>query len=160
MTVVVIGLGSPFLSDDGVGPRVVRELARQGLAGARLVEAHAGGLLLVEELADSSRAVVVDALVAEGRRPGEVIVAGVDGATHNAACSHDCDLPQALALGRAMGLALPDDAAILLVAVVAGDVHTFGETLSPAVEAAVPGACAAARAWLAGVGPKPAEEAA
>ena len=145
---VVIGLGSPYLTDDGVGPRVVRELARQGLAGARLVEAHAGGLLLVEELAGATRAVVVDALVDDRRRPGEVIVAGIGAATHNAACSHDCDLPQALALGRALGLALPDDPEILVVAVTAGDVATFSETLSPAVEAAVPGACAAVRAWL------------
>jgi len=148
--VVVIGLGSPYLTDDGVGPRVVRELARQGLAGARLVEAHAGGLLLVEELAGASRAVVVDALVDVRRRPGEVVVAGVGGTTHNAACGHDCDLFQALSLGRALGLALPDDDAITLVAVTAADVTTFGQTLSPAVEAAVPGACAAVRSWLAG----------
>ena len=147
---VVIGLGSPFLSDDGIGPRVIRELRRQRLSGARLVEAHAGGLLLVEELTGASRAVVVDALVDEGRRPGEVVVAGIEAATHNAACSHDCDLSQALALGRALGLPLPEDEAILLVAVVAGDVTTFGETLSPAVEAAVPDACVAVGAWLSG----------
>lgn len=157
---VVIGLGSPYLTDDGVGPRVVRELARQGLAGARLVEAHAGGLLLVEELAGASRAVIVDALLDGRHRPGEVVVAGIDGATHNAACSHDCDLPQALSLGRAMGLALPDDEAVLLVGIVAGDVITFSETLSPAVEAAVPGACAAVRAWLRGEGREPSAEAA
>ncbi|MBI5445016.1 MAG: hydrogenase maturation protease [Deltaproteobacteria bacterium] len=157
---VVIGLGSPFLSDDGVGPRVVRELARQGLAGARLVEAHAGGLLLVEELAGAERAVIVDALIDERREPGEVVVSGIGQATQNASCSHDCDLPQAMALGRAMGLPLPEDAAILLVAVVAGEVTRFSETLSPAVEAAVPEACAAVRAWLAGVGRQPAAEAA
>lgn len=145
---VVIGLGSPYLTDDGVGPRVVRELARQGLAGARLVEAHAGGLLLVEELAGASRAVIVDALLDERRTPGEVAAAALGAATHNAACSHDCDLPQALTLGRALGLALPADTSILLVGVVAGDVATFSETLSPAVEAAVPAACAAVRAWL------------
>ncbi|MBI5017562.1 MAG: hydrogenase maturation protease [Deltaproteobacteria bacterium] len=157
---VVIGLGSPFLADDGVGPRVVRELARQGLPGARLVEAHAGGLLLVEELKGASRAVIVDALADERRVPGEVLVSGVDRATHNASCSHDCDLPQALALGRAMGLPLPADAEILLVAVVARDLNTFSETLSPAVEAAVPRACAEVRAWLAGEEGKPQAEAA
>jgi hydrogenase maturation protease len=158
--VVVIGLGSPFLTDDGVGPRVVRELARQGFSGARLVEAHAGGLLLVEELAGTSRAVIVDALMDERRRPGEVVVAGIDGATNNASCSHDCDLAQALALGRALGLALPDDGAVFLVGIVAGDVHTFGQTLSPAVEAAVSGACAEVRARLTGEGRETAAEAA
>ena len=70
---VVIGLGSPFLSDDSVGPRVVRELARRGVSGVRLVEAHAGGLLLLEELAGARRAVIVDALLDERRTPGEVV---------------------------------------------------------------------------------------
>ena len=60
---IVIGLGSPFLSDDSVGPRVVRELARQGCDGVRLVESHAGGMLLLEDLAGTRRAIIVDALL-------------------------------------------------------------------------------------------------
>lgn len=145
---VVIGLGSPFLSDDSVGPRVVRELAMQQLPGVRLVESHAGGLLLLEELAGAERAVIVDALVDERRTPGEVVVADIDTASHNAACSHDCSLPEALAMGRAMGLPLPADEAIRLIGIVARDVSTFSETLTPNVAAAVHTACDAVRAFI------------
>ena len=140
---VVIGLGSPFLTDDSVGPRVVRELALRGLPGVRLVEAHAGGLLLLEELAGARRAVIVDALLDERRRPGEVVLAGLDQATRNASCSHDCTLSQALAVGRAMGLDLPADRFIQLVGIVARDVTSFSETLTPEVAAALNGACTA-----------------
>lgn len=145
---VVIGLGSPFLSDDSVGPRVVRELAARGVAGVRLVEAHAGGLLLLEELAGARRAVIVDALVDERRTPGEVVLAGLDTVTRNASCSHDCTLAEALAMGHALGLALPDPAAIQLVGIVARDVTSFSESLTPEVAAALDRACAAVGAFL------------
>ncbi len=145
---VVIGLGSPFLTDDAVGPRVVRELARQGGFPGRLAEAHAGGLLLLEELEGEEGAVIVDAVLDPGRPPGQVLVGGLGGASHNAACAHDCDLPQALAMGRALGMRLPAEAAIHVVGIVAGDVATFSERLTPAVEAALGEACAAVRACL------------
>jgi hydrogenase maturation protease len=142
---VVVGLGSPFLGDDSIGPRVIRELAGGFGPDIRLVEAHAGGLLLLEELAGMRQAVIVDALLDSRRTPGEVIVAGIDGDSCHAACGHDCSLPQALALGRAMGLRLPDDNDIYLVAIVAEDVSTFTENLSPMVAAALPRACRTVR---------------
>jgi hydrogenase maturation protease len=146
---IVVGLGSPFLTDDSVGPRVIRELARAGAEpGVRYVETHAGGLLLVEELAGADRAVIVDALLDPRRRPGEVVVAGISGASHNVSGSHDCTLPEVLSLARAIGIHLPDDDAIRLVGVVASDVTTFSETLTPEVEAALPEACAVVRACL------------
>ena len=138
---VVIGLGSPYLTDDSVGPRVVRELAGRERAGVRLVEAHAGGLLLLEELAGARRAIIIDALLDERRIPGDVVVADIGIASHNAACSHDCTLPEALAIGRAMGMPLPADKDIHLIGIVAKDVSTFSETVSPGVAAAVPNAC-------------------
>ncbi len=141
MSMVVIGLGSPFLSDDGVGPRVVRELALRPLPGVDLVEAHAGGLLLLEELTGAKRAVIVDALLDGRRAAGEIVLAGFAGGTCNAACSHDCTLPEALAIGRAMGLELPADRDIHLVGIVARDVGTFSETLSAEVAAALQPAC-------------------
>jgi hydrogenase maturation protease len=146
---IVLGLGSPYLTDDSVGPRVVRALAAAGLGpGIRWSEAHAGGLLLVEELAGATGAVIVDALVDPRRTPGQVVLVSLEAASNNLSCSHDCTLTEALALGRAMGLPLPEDAAIQVVAIVAEDVTTFSETLTPAVAAALPEACAAVRACL------------
>jgi len=143
---VIIGLGSPFLRDDSIGPRVVRELSAGAHARWRLVEAHAGGLLLLEELAGAVRAIIVDALLDTRRKPGEVVVAGVAGGSQNAACGHDCSLEQALAIGRAMGLDLPTDENIYLVTVVADDVTTFDETLTARVADALPEACRTVRA--------------
>lgn len=146
---VVIGLGSPYLGDDSVGPRVVRALADAPPAGVRLVESHAGGLVLLDALTGARRAIIVDALLDARRAPGEVVVAGIGGASCNVTCGHDCSLPQTLAVGRALGLALPADDDVHLVAIVAADVATFTEHLSAPVAAAVPAACRTVRALLA-----------
>jgi hydrogenase maturation protease len=148
---VVVGLGSPFLGDDSIGLQVVRSLTKLGNGAARLVESHAGGLLLLEELTGMRQAIIVDALLDDQRTPGEVVVAGVGADSCHVACGHDCSLPQALALGRAMGLALPDDDQIHLVAIVAEDVSTFTERLSPRVAAALPQACQVVQALLEGL---------
>jgi len=146
---VVIGLGSPFLSDDSVGPRVVRALAQEEMPGVRFVEAHAGGLLLLEELSGARRAIIIDALIDTELPPGKVVVSGVEGSSHNAACSHDCALSEALHIGRTLGMPLPVDADITMVAVAARDVTTFSEDLTPEVEAAVQRACTVVRSILA-----------
>jgi hydrogenase maturation protease len=146
--VLVLGLGSPFLTDDSVGPRVVRELARHPQPGVSYSEAHAGGLLLAEEMAGFHQVVLVDALLDPSREPGEVVLRGLTESSRNAACGHDCTLPQALRMGREMGIPLPGDAFVHLVAVVAEDVTTFSEALSPRVEAALPRACDLVRTLL------------
>ena len=77
---VVIGLGSPYLSDDSVGPRVVRELAGRELPGVRLVEAHAGGLIIGHF---SARYKDVSGLVEEARTIFPQTIAAEDGRTYD-----------------------------------------------------------------------------
>jgi hydrogenase maturation protease len=124
-------------------------LAAEGFDAARLVESHAGGLLLLEELQGASRVVIVDALLDGRRAPGEVVLAGLDDTSCNISCSHDCSLAETLELGRSLGYQLPDDGNIDVVAVVVKDVTTFGERLSLEVAAAIPVACAAVRGCFA-----------
>ncbi len=141
---VVVGLGCPFLGDDSVGIQVIRHLrhlAGSCSANIRLVESHAGGLLLLEELTGARQAIIIDAVLDDRRVPGEVVVANMDMSSCHAACGHDCDLPQAMAIGRAMGMPLPDNDHIHLVGVVAENVSTFTEHLSTLVAAALPLAC-------------------
>ena len=132
MRTIVIGVGNPVRTDDSVGLRVARVLRRRG---AETIELCAGGLRLMEAMAGYDRAVVIDAIEGGGppgsiRRFGEKTLPPM----RNADSTHDGSLPAALALGRAAGLRIPDD--IRIWAVEAGDVETFGEELTPPVEAA------------------------
>lgn len=136
-----MGLGNPILTDDGIGIHVAREVAARWTGdGVEFKEASVGGLRLLEVIAGYERVILVDAIQSSGGEPGDVHRLGVGDvrASLHAGSTHDLSLPGALALGRRMGLALPDDAQISIVAIEAGDVLTFGERCTPVVAQAVP----------------------
>jgi hydrogenase maturation protease len=138
---VVVGLGNPILSDDGVGIRVVRELKRR-VPGASIVELGAGGIRLLDVLPGFERVLIVDAMVTGEMACGKFRRFSLDelrsksARTCNTLCVHDMDLPTAMALGHLAGMELPEEVVIWGVEV--KDVETFAETLSPTIEAAVP----------------------
>ena len=140
MKTVVIGLGNPVLADDGVGLQAVRRLAPylEGVPGIQVCELYSGGIRLMEAMAGFDRAVVIDAILTEGRRPGTVYLPSVGDllATRNAHSTHDGSLAVALELGRLAGLRLPSE--IRIWAVEARDVTSFSERLTADVERAVP----------------------
>lgn len=155
MKTLVLGLGNPIISDDGVGFHVSRAVASRvagDLSGADLTCAQSslGGLRLLDLMGGYGRAVIVDAIQTRDGRPGDVyrLHAGELQWTLHSGSSHDLSLSGALALGRALGMSLPPDEAIVLIAVEAEDVLAFGETCTPAVMAAIPRAVEAVLAEL------------
>jgi len=137
---LVIGLGNPLLRDDSVGLRVIAALKPrlEGRPDVELAEDYRGGLRLMERMIGFDRALVIDA-ICSGAPPGTIHRLSPEAVpTQHSASPHDLNLPTALELGRQAGALLPASADILIVAVEAVDVTTFGETLTPEVEAAVP----------------------
>jgi hydrogenase maturation protease len=151
---LVVGLGNPILGDDGVGWRVV-DVVEPGVAADATVALDrlaVGGLTLMERLVGARRALLVDA-VSGGHDPVGTVrrrdlgSAPVREAGHLDA-AHDVTLAAALDVGRALGAELPSE--IALVTVEIEPVTEFGETMTPAVAAAVPVAAELVRAWLGG----------
>ena len=146
MPLLVIGLGNPILTDDGVGIYTVRTVldALPPDAPVDVIEASVGGLSLMEAMVGYERVILVDALWSPSEKTGQVIVfdAGHLPETLNSACAHDADLPTALSLGRRMGVPLPADEAIQIVGITANEVLTFGDWPTPPVAAAIPEATA------------------
>ncbi len=141
----MLGLGNPILSDDGVGIHVVRLVAARAAQHAtrprvEVAEASVGGLRLLEVLAGFDRVIIVDAIQTPGGRPGEVHRLGVGDlwTSLHADSTHDLSLRGALTLGRELGLPLPADEAITILAIEVEDVLTFGEACTPHVQAAIP----------------------
>lgn len=143
MKTLVLGLGNPILTDDGVGIHVVRQVAaachRPDVAFA---EAAVGGLRLLELIAGYDRLILVDAIQTPDGRPGEIYRLGIGDlrVSRHAGSTHDLSFQEAIAWGRRLGLMLPAEDAISIIAIEAEDVLSFGETLTPGVAAAVPGA--------------------
>ena len=138
---LVLGLGNSILTDDGLGIHAVRAVANQCPRGDVVTaEASVGGLRLLDLIAGYDRIILVDAIRTPDGSPGRVYRLRPDDLRRSlhSGSSHDLSLVGALALGRRLGMHLPDDEAITIFAIEAQDVITFGEECTPAVAAAIP----------------------
>jgi hydrogenase maturation protease len=148
MRTLVLGLGNPILTDDGVGVRVA-EAVRAALPPASPVEISemsVGGLRLMERMLGYDRVILVDALQPDKGHPGtfrRLSYADLQASspTQHCACAHDTSVVTAVEAARRMGFPVPCEIVIYGVAV--GDVLSFGEEPTPAVAAAIPQVAAA-----------------
>jgi hydrogenase maturation protease len=155
MRTLVIGLGNPILTDDGVGVKVayaVREALASGEhSDVTVTEASVGGLRLMELMVGYDRVVLIDALQLSNARPGTIRRMTLEelrtiSPTQHSTCAHDTSLVTALDLGRQLGLPLPRELTIYGVGV--ENVTWFGEQPTPAVAEAIPQVTAAVLAEL------------
>lgn len=156
MKTLVVGLGNPILTDDGVGVKVAYAVAAAldgtGRDDVTVTEASVGGLRLMELLVGYDRAIVIDALIdRHGTRPGTIQRFSLEhlrqiSPTQHSASAHDTNLVTALDAGRQVGLPLPND--ITIYAVCVENIMDFGEEPTPAVAAAIPQVTAAVLAEL------------
>ena len=144
MKTLVIGLGNPILGDDGIGWHVADEIVKctAGFPNVEVDCVSLGGLSLMERLTGSNRVILIDAIFT-GRKPnGTVQQIGLDDlpdlTSGHSASVHDTSLRNALNIGRSLGISLPDDKDVIIIAVETENVYDFSQELSTAVAAAVP----------------------
>ncbi len=148
---LVLGLGNPILTDDGVGIHVVRALGAHSIPpDVTCAEASVGGLRLLSVIEGYERLIIVDAIQSTGGRAGQIFLLHPADmrTTLHAGSVHDLSLPGALSLGRNLAMKIPDDPYIRIIAIEAEDVLTLGEECTPAVAAAIPEAVKAVLAEL------------
>jgi hydrogenase maturation protease len=138
MKTLVLGLGNPILADDGVGPRVARELEGKLDREATVMEASLAGLDILDLLAGYDRAIIIDAIQTIGGRAGRIYRIDPEAfdATRHTASPHDVNFATALELGKKLGLALPSRIDIFAIEV--ADASHFSEECTPEVTEAIP----------------------
>ena len=146
MKTIVIGLGNPILTDDGVGVLVAYEvskiLALQNRNDINVTEASVGGIRLMELMVGFNRAILVDAIISSnGSSPGTIHKMSLDdlmdiSPTQHSASAHDTSLITALAMGRKLGLSLPDE--IVIFAIEVENIIDFNENPTTGVAKAIP----------------------
>lgn len=155
--VVVLGIGNVLMGDDAVGPHAVKvlEAGWEFPPEVAVVEAGTPGLDLTVFLHGAEAAVVVDAVHAQGARPGEIRRFGREALLARspvlAMSPHEPGLREALLTLDFTGGGPRE---VRLLGVVPGAVET-GAGLSPAVRAAVPALAEAVVAELASLGVAP-----
>ena len=143
---ILVGLGNPILTDDGVGVKVAYEVeARLGEncpENLTITEASVGGLRLMELLVGYDRAIIVDAIKTKNGHPtGSIYTLSLAdlqaiSPTQHSTSPHDSSLATALDAGIALGMKLPQD--ITIFAVEVENILDFSEHPTPAVAAAIP----------------------
>jgi len=139
MKTLILGLGNPILSDDGIGLRVARALeGKLNRQEVTVMETSMAGLSLLDLLVNFDRAIIIDAIQTIGGKAGQIyrLEPGAFNATRHAATTHDVNFATALELGNRLGLALPKQ--ITIFAIEVEDVTTFSERCTPEVERVFP----------------------
>jgi hydrogenase maturation protease len=135
---LILGVGSSILTDDAVG-LVVAEKLRETLGEREDVDFafnEEAGFSLLEESLGYDRLVVIDSILT-GREPGTITRLNLNdlGRTIHANSPHGLNLATVIALGRTQNMDVPDE--VLIFAIEAQDVLTFGERLTPELAARV-----------------------
>jgi hydrogenase maturation protease len=137
-SVVVIGVGSEYRSDDAVGPAVLRLLRDEIPDGVALVPSDGEPTRLVESWTGASTAIVVDAIDMSESAPGSLLRIDVTAdagplAAEQGASSHGLGVGSAVALARVLDR-MPGR---LIVHGIQGADFSQGVALSPAVAARI-----------------------
>ena len=139
MKTLILGLGNPILSDDGVGIHIARVLeGKLNQQEITVMETTMAGLSLLDLLAGYGKAIIIDAIQTREGKVGQIyrLEAEAFNTTQHASTPHDVNFTTALELGKRLGLALPQQ--IVIFAIEVEDVTTFSERCTPEVEPVIP----------------------
>jgi hydrogenase maturation protease len=137
--VLILGVGNPILSDDGVGIHVVRELKKRKMPGVDVEELAASGLELLDVVRGYDKVVIIDAIQTTEGTPGELYILeekDFEKSIHGSS-PHGINIATALALGRKL---VPNEMPkeVVFFAVEAEDLVNVSEKLTPKVAKALP----------------------
>ena len=146
MKTLVVGLGNPILTDDGVGVKVAyaveNKLGPNIPKNVTVTEASVGGLRLMELMTGYDRVILIDAIMTQnGHDYGFIHQLTLDDLrqitpTEHSASAHDTSLVTALDAGERLGLHMPKEFEIIAIEV--ENVMDFSDEPTPAVAASIP----------------------
>lgn len=137
--ILIMGIGNDILKDDGIGPRLVHDLARTiDNPYVRFDNACCGGLEIMEYIKGYSKVIFIDAVRTINGKPGDVYYFNPSDfrETSNLSNLHDINFLTALRLGNTLELDLPADLHIIAIEIV--EDLEFGEEFSPLLKERYP----------------------
>ncbi|MBS3741123.1 MAG: hydrogenase maturation protease [Candidatus Cloacimonetes bacterium] len=137
MKTLVLGLGNPILSDDGVGIMVAREIKKR-VKGVDVQEASAAGFRIVDQIVGYDRLILIDAVQTRESEVGSLHLYKPEDfqETKHSTSTHDIGFFQALDIYKREGERVPEEIKIYGIEVEQTDV--FSEKFTPKVKNALP----------------------
>lgn len=129
---MLVGLGNPIMSDDGIGLLVCRRV-HEKLTDYDLDLACGAGLHVMDSILGYRRAVIIDSMVT-GKAPAGSVVRVEPGSgtgTRRATHSHGIGFFEAIELARSCDAPLPEE--ILVYGIEVEDPFSVGEKISESI---------------------------
>jgi hydrogenase maturation protease len=118
---LILGLGNDILMDDGIGPRLIRDLAQMiDAPDVQFDTASCGGLEIMEYIQGYKKVVFIDAIRTREGKPGDVyyFVPSDFRETLHLSSLHDVQFLTALKLGKTLDMNLPSDLHIIAIEII------------------------------------------
>ena len=137
MNTLVLGIGNPILTDDGVGIKVAQKL-KEVNPELEVEETSEVGMALLELIAGYDKLIIIDSIKTEQGKPGELYKLELEDLkpAKYFSSSHGIDIPTAIELGHKVGYRMPKH--VSLYAVEIKDNSTFGEECTEEIEERLP----------------------
>jgi hydrogenase maturation protease len=134
--ILLIGVGSLYRGDDGVGPAIVRDVSSRGISGVRTIDQVGDGTDIILEW-DGAKVVYVIDSMRSGADPGTIrqfdaLEEGIEEEAYAGYSTHIFSIADTVRLARALGR-LPGR---LIIWGIEGKTFAAGADMTPAVQMA------------------------
>lgn len=137
--ILILGIGNDILKDDGIGPRLIKDLQKEPFPeGICFKTSSMGGLEILELIRDYHTVVMLDAIKTKDGLPGDVYYFNPADfhETMHLSNLHDVNFITALELAKKIKLSIPETIHIIAIEIV--EDLEFGRSLSPELEEKYP----------------------
>ncbi len=137
MNTLILGIGNPILTDDGVGIKIAQKL-KEERPELEVVETGEAGLTLLDLVVGYDRLIIIDSIKTGQGKPGQVYKLELEDLkpAMDFSSSHGIDIATAFKLGQRLGYRMPKSVSIYAVEM--KDNTTFGERCTEEVEERIP----------------------
>ena len=132
---LILGIGNEILTDDGIGPKLVKQLEKESSLGNAVYEtASMGGLDILEFIKEFNIVIFIDAIKTKGGIPGDIYYLTTENfrETLHLSSLHDISFLHAIELGRQLQIKVPEEIHIIAIEIVEDLV--FDDKFSPEIE--------------------------
>ncbi len=137
MNTLILGIGNPILTDDGVGIKIARKL-REEKAKLEVIETSEAGIILLDLIVGYNKLIIIDSIKTEKGKPGDLykLELGDLKPSKDFPSSHGIGIATAFELGQELGYSMPKFVSIYAVNI--KNNSTFGEDCTEAVKERIP----------------------
>ena len=137
MNTLILGIGNPILTDDGVGIKIAHKLKEEN-AKLEVIETSEAGIALLDLIAGYNKLIIIDSIKIEKGRPGDLykLELGDLKPSKDFSSSHGIGIATAFELGQRLGYSMPKFVSIYAVNI--KNNLTFGEECTEAVKKRIP----------------------